>query len=307
MVAWGRLVPNGDAHDPSEALEGHARRRPGVARNTPIGFVLRDELPLFLAAPKDGHEATSGLSTAAAEVVEYLKARGASFMPEIVKGTGRMPVEVEDALWELVSHGLVSGDGVAGLRRLLKKGQSRHRTRMRLRALPAARVHGRPLPVGRWSRWGVAEAPNPEDRNEAVARQLLRRYGVVLRELLARERGAPSWRVLLGIYRRWEAQGEIRGGRFVAGFVGEKFALPEAVEALRAVRRAPEETDELILPAADPLNLVGIVLPGGRVSPLSGLSIAHRNGVAVDIAPLGDIRSRLWQSTGSPAETTTAT
>jgi ATP-dependent Lhr-like helicase len=308
MVAWGRLTPNGDSRDPSEdSLDGHARRRQGVARNTPIGFVLRDELPLFAAQPKAGDKVTPGLSTAAAEVVEYLEARGASFMPEIVKGTGRMPVEVEEALWELVSHGLVSGDGVAGLRRLLKKGQSRHRTRMRLRALPAARVHGRPLPVGRWSRWGVDEASNPEDRNEAVARQLLRRYGVVLRELLARERGAPSWRVLLRIYRQWEAQGEIRGGRFVAGFVGEQFALPEAIEALRAVRRAPEETDELILPASDPLNLVGIVLPGGRVSPLSGLSIAYRNGAAVDIAPLGDIRSRLWQSTGPQAETTTAT
>ncbi|HZA26925.1 MAG TPA: DEAD/DEAH box helicase [Actinomycetota bacterium] len=301
MVAWGRLNPNGDAGEAVEAtVAGHARRRQGVARNTPIGFVLRDELPLFAALPKDGDETTSGLSSAAAEVVEYLDGRGASFMPEIVKGTGRMPVEVEDALWELVSHGLVSGDGVAGLRRLLHKGQSRHRTRMRLRALPTARVHGRPLPVGRWSRWGVEESASPENRNEAVARQLLRRYGVVLRDLLARERGAPSWRVLLGIYRRWEAQGEVRGGRFVAGFVGEQFALPEAVEALRAVRRTPEETEELILSASDPLNLVGIVLPGGRVSPLSGLSVAYRNGVAEDIAPLGTLRSRAWNADGTP-------
>ena len=303
MVAWGRLTPNGDVLDDSN---GHSRRRQGVARNTPIGFVLREELPLFLAAP-NGEETTRGLSTAATEVAEYLESRGASFLAEIVKGTGRMPVEVEDSLWELVSHGLVSGDGVAGLRRLLNKGQSRHRTRMRLRALPAARVHGRPLPVGRWSRWGAGESASAEDRHEAAARQLLRRYGVMLRELLARERGAPPWRVLLGIYRRWEAQGEIRGGRFVAGFVGEQFALPEAVEALRAVRRAPEETDEIILPASDPLNLVGIVLPGGRVSPLSGLSIAYRNGVAVDIAALGDIRSLLWQGASPEAEAKPAT
>jgi ATP-dependent Lhr-like helicase len=308
MVAWGRLTPGGDPHAVDDGTgNGHARRRQGVARNTPIGFVLRDELPLFLPPPDGAEDALPGLSSAATEVLEYLNARGASFMPEIVRSTGRMPVEVEDALWELVSHGLVSGDGVAGLRRLLQKGQSRHRTRMRLRALPAARVHGRPLPVGRWSRWDVGESATSEDRSEAVARQLLRRYGVVLRELLARERGILPWRVLLGIYRRWEAQGEIRGGRFVAGFVGEQFALPEAIEALRSVRRAPEESEELILSASDPLNLVGIVLPGGRISPLSGLSIAYRNGVAVDIAPLGDIRSRQWQQEHAEVGTSPAT
>jgi ATP-dependent Lhr-like helicase len=93
----------------------------------------------------------------------------------------------------------------------------------------------------------------------------------------------------------------------VAGFVGEQFALPEAIEALRSVRRAPEESEELILSASDPLNLVGIVLPGGRISPLSGLSIAYRNGVAVDIAPLGDIRSRQWQQEHAEVEATPAT
>jgi ATP-dependent Lhr-like helicase len=309
MVAWGRLVPNGDSHETDEdPATAPARRRHGVARNTPIGFVLRDDLSLFLARPAEADEASPNLSSAATEVVGFLESRGASFMAEIVKGTRRMPAEVEEALWELVSHGLVSGDGVAGLRRLLQRGQSRHRTRMRLRALPSARVHGRPLPVGRWSLWGSdGEPANRDERNEAVARQLLRRYGVVLRELLARERGAPSWRVLIGIYRRWEAQGEIRGGRFVAGFMGEQFALPEAVEALRTVRRAPEETEELIVPAADPLNLVGIVLPGGRISPLSGLSIAYRNGVAEDIAPLGTLRSRLWNKDGSRVSSTAAT
>jgi ATP-dependent Lhr-like helicase len=309
MVAWGRLVPNGESHEADEEpVTAPTRRRHGVARNTPIGFVLRDDLSVFLAHSRESGEAIPNLSSAATEVVGFLESRGASFMAEIVKGTRRMPAEVEEALWELVSHGLVSGDGVAGLRRLLQRGQSRHRTRMRLRALPSARVHGRPLPVGRWSLWGNdGEPANRDERNEAVARQLLRRYGVVLRELLARERGAPSWRVLIGIYRRWEAQGEIRGGRFVAGFMGEQFALPEAVEALRTVRRAREETEELIVPAADPLNLVGIVLPGGRISPLSGLSIAYRNGVAEDIAPLGTLRSRIWNKDGTRVGSTTAT
>jgi len=127
-----------------------------------------------------------------------------------------------------------------------------------------------------------------------VARQLLRRYGVVFRDLLARERNAPPWRVLLPVLRRLEARGEIRGGRFVNGFVGEQFALPEAVESLRAVRRSGDDEGTVILPAADPLNLIGIIVPGQRVSPFSTLAVAYRNGVAIDVAPLGTLRSRLW-------------
>ncbi|MGH2813181.1 MAG: Lhr family helicase, partial [Actinomycetota bacterium] len=235
-----------------------------------------------------------GLSGAGAEVYSFLSERGASFMSDITRATGRLPAEVEDALWELVGRGLVSGDGVAGLRQLLK-GRDRHPRRPgRLRALPGG-VRRRPLPVGRWGLWAAGSEPVSEDeRREAFARQLLTRYGVVLREVLAREKIAPSWRELLVIFRRWEAQGEIRGGRFVAGFVGEQFALPEAVEALRAVRRAPEDTEEVIVSAADPLNLVGTILPGQRISPFSGLAIAYRNGVADEIAPLGTLRARLY-------------
>jgi ATP-dependent Lhr-like helicase len=156
--------------------------------------------------------------------------------------------------------------------------------------------HGRPLPVGRWALWQIDGEPTPagrEERTETWARQLLRRYGVVLRELLERERGAPTWRSLLEVFRRWEAQGEIRGGRFVAGLVGEQFALPEAVEALRAVRRAPDDPEPVVISSADPLNLVGIVLPGERVAPASGMAIVHRNGVPVDVGPLGALLSRL--------------
>jgi len=121
---------------------------------------------------------------------------------------------------------------------------------------------------------------------------------VVFRDLVARERCAPSWRALLEQYRRWEAQGTIRGGRFVGGFTGEQFALPEAVESLRAVRRAPDETQTVVLSAADPLNLIGVVLPGTRVSPPSGLAIALLNGVPVDVAPRGALLARLSRSAG---------
>lgn len=206
-----------------------------------------------------------------------------------------MPSEVEDALWELVSRGVVSGDGVAGLRQLLH-GSMRERVRRRLRAQAGA--HRRSLPVGRWALWQSAIAPNREERDEAIARQLLRRNGVVFRELLARERIAPPWRTLLPIYRRWEARGEIRGGRFVAGFVGEQFALPEALDALRAVRRAPEDKDLVIVVAADPLNLIGLILPGAKVSPFTGQAIAYHNGVPVDVAPLGVLRSRQSRISG---------
>jgi len=159
--------------------------------------------------------------------------------------------------------------------------------------LSAARPHTRSLPVGRWALWQQPAEVDGEQRAAAVARQLLRRYGVVFRDVLVRERIAPPWRVLLDIYRRWEAQGEIRGGRFVSGFVGEQFALPEAVEAVRAVRRSAEDSEPVVISAADPLNLVGIILPGVKISPFSGMGIAYKNGAAEDIAPMGVLLSRL--------------
>ena len=129
-----------------------------------------------------------------------------------------------------------------------------------------------------------------------MARQLLRRYGIMLRELLARESQAPAWRTLLGCYRRLEARGEIRGGRFVSGFIGEQFALPEAIDGLRALRRQPPEPQTLMVSAADPLNLVGILTPGSRVSPFAQQVIVYRAGVPVEIGTLGAVKSRLQAS-----------
>src|SRR5262249_34571892 len=197
------------------------------------------------------------LSAAAHEVFALLEARGAAFVSDIARATGRLPGQVEEALWELVARGLVTGDGIAGLRTLLLPDVKRRQPRRRLRGLRGGARH-RLMPIGRWSvlrpaSMGAAAEPPSE---EFFARQLLRRYGVVMRELLAREVRAPAWRVLLGIYRRMEARGEIRGGRFVAGLVGEQFALPEAVDALRAVRRVPDDGEAVIVAAADPLNLV---------------------------------------------------
>jgi len=289
-VTWGRLSAGGTEADEKD---GRARRRQPPGRSSPLAFALRDDLPALLGAPPEREDVLRQLSPAAADVVRHLEDHGASFMTDIVRGTRRMPAEVEDALWELVSHGVVSGDGVAGLRQLLHGGARQRRRQERMRRLTGVRSHARALPVGRWALWRPSTELDREVREEMIARQLLRRYGVVFRDLLARERIAPPWRVLVQTYRRWEAQGQIRGGRFVAGLVGEQFALPEAVEALRAVRRTSEEGTTVVISAADPLNLVAIILPGARVSAASGQAIALRNGVPADVAPLGALLSRL--------------
>ena len=310
VVAWGRLNPSFDEEPAGEPgrdpAAGPRARRAGPVRNSPLAFVLRDDLEAFLA-PADEQALLGRLDSAAREVADWLAARGASFLPDIAKGTGRMLSEVEDALWDLVAVGLVSGDGVAGLRLLLgrNKPPPRH---TRLRSVPGALGgRSRPLPVGRWSLWRAeASDPSPEDRTERAAAQLLRRYGVVFRDLLARERTVPPWRDLLAVYRRMEARGEIRGGRFVSGFIGEQFALPEAVDSLRAVRRGGDDLETLILPASDPLNLAGIIVPGTRLSPFSTLAVAYRNGAAVDVGPLGTLRARLWGGPASTSSTSTS-
>jgi ATP-dependent Lhr-like helicase len=151
------------------------------------------------------------------------------------------------------------------------------------------------MPVGRWSllRLGPPPSQSENERAERAAWRLLLRYGVVFRDLCARERYRPSWRSLLFALRRMEARGEIRGGRFVDGFVGEQFALPEAVDALRSVRRQRDGEEITIVAAADPLNLVGIVTPGGRISPFSGQVIAYRQGIPIETGELGAVLSQL--------------
>ncbi|HYG66570.1 MAG TPA: DEAD/DEAH box helicase, partial [Anaeromyxobacteraceae bacterium] len=203
-------------------------------------------------------------------LVEALARRGASFVSELAAATGRLPAELEAALWELVSAGVVTCDGFAGLRRLVE-GDRR-----------APRRPG--FAGGRWSLFRPEPAPDaPPPSSEAllepVARQYLRRYGVVFRDLLAREAVPPPWRELVRVYRALEARGELRGGRFVSGFSGEQFALQEAVDALRAVRRAPREGERLEVSASDPLNLAGILTPGPRVAAVLGNRVALVAGV----------------------------
>jgi ATP-dependent Lhr-like helicase len=220
----------------------------------------------------DGSD-SRGLSHGAQLVLGFLRQRGASFFADIVRGTGKLKAEIETALWELVAAGLVTADGFDNLRSLIdpkrRAGQGSGRS--------ARPRHS----AGRWAVLHEAEAAERTRAVEAACWMLLRRYGIVFRDLLARESNLPSWRELLMGYRRLEDRGEIRGGRFVDGFLGEQFALPIAVESVRAMRNLPLAGEEIRLSAADPLNLVGILVPGERVPAISGKTVTYHDGVAV--------------------------
>ena len=266
-VTWGRLAAREAASAPN--------------RTATIALVRRRDLS-WLLAPRDGME-DALLSAAARDVLAYLREAGASFTDDIVHGARRLRSEVEDALWELVGAGRVTGDGFAGLRALVSATSHRSGARARwharwMRRQPSDGGGG----AGRWAILrAAAPAPDEEDRYEALARQYLRRYGVVIREVLAREPQAPPWRELLRVLRRLEMRGELRGGRRVAGCVGEQFATPEALESLRALRRAPPTLPDLSLSACDPLNLAGILTPGERVPATLSNHLHLKNGVPV--------------------------
>ena len=299
VVAWGRLksgaATNGEDVQQISNLRRRNRRILAPARNAPISFLAREDIDAFLEAPTMRFDQISTLSAMAQDVARYLDRHGASFLNDIARATGILRVKVEEALWQLVAHGLATGDGIAGLRVLLTPEHKRVE-RSRLHVVSGGRSPQRSMPVGRWALWrpGYADEPLSSDAKiELRARQLLERYGIVFRELLARETIAPPWRSLLGIYRRLEARGEIRGGRFVNGFVGEQFALPQAVDQLRALKRKASDEETIMISAADPLNLVGIITPGARVSPYSNQVIAYRDGVPVGVGLLGNLISRL--------------
>ena len=281
-VVWGRLSPHPAFDDQDRGKSNNARRvRP--TRSAPVALFLRQDAPWLLEAAAARASANGqspdrehGLSGAGRQVLESLSRRGASFLADVVADTRQLTSIVEDALWELAAAGLVTADGFENLRALIdpkrRLATARHSSR-RPRFVP-----------GRWAllraTWGLTPVQSggqtPElstETLEAVARQLLLRWGVVFRDLVARETITPPWRELLITFRRMEAQGEIRGGRFVSGFVGEQFARPEAVDLLREVRRDQAAGVAPRVAAADPLNLAGIITPGSRISPLSGVVV----------------------------------
>jgi ATP-dependent Lhr-like helicase len=226
-------------------------------------------------------------SPRAQAVIAVIREHGASFFDELAEGTGLLKPEVEEALAELVALGLVNSDSFAGLRALLMPADRRRRSR-RGRALFGMEDSGR-WALARRLRPGAPEGQGAGEAAEHLARTLLRRYGVVFWRLLEREAAwLPPWRDLLRVYRRLEARGEIRGGRFVAGFAGEQFAAPEAVGMLREIRRKPHSGEWISLSGADPLNLVGILTPGAKLGALTVNRVLYRDGLPVALLSGGE-------------------
>src|SRR5271157_272763 len=274
-VGWGRLSPHPATLEAMGSDENgrENRRRVIPTRVAPIAFFVREDAD-WLRPHHPGAEdsATSFLSPVAQAVLELLKQRGALFFPDMVRATGRLKAEIETGLWELVAAGLVTADGFENLRALVTP-----KTTAGSGLGKARRPRHAP---GRWSLLHTEGADR--DRSvESCCWMLLRRYGVVFRDLLVRETNLPRWRELQIGYRRLEDRGEVRGGRFVDGFLGEQFALPVAVESLRAHRKLPPNAqgERVVIAAADPLNLVGIIVPGERIPAISGRSVTFRDGV----------------------------
>jgi len=270
-VGWGRLSPHPATLD--DAADG--RRRVVPTSVAPITFFVREDADWMQPRATGGEDHYErALSETGRIVLDFLRQHGASFFADMVRGTGKLKAEIETALWELVAAGLVTADGFENLRSLINP---RRRNATGMPKLTRPRHTG-----GRWSLLYPVDVADRSKAVEATCWILLRRYGVVFRELLARESNLPKWRELLIAFRRLEDRGEARGGRFVNGFLGEQFALPEAVESLRAMRNVPAKGEELTVSAADPLNLVGLIVPGERVPAISGRSLRFRDGVPVD-------------------------
>src|SRR5712675_3535909 len=267
-VGWGRLSPHPAMTDSMDQI----RRRVVPSSVAPITFFVREEADWMIARHTDEAEPDS-LSEGARTVLLYLRQRGASFFSDIVRGTKIIKAEAESALWELVTAGMITADGFDNIRAMVDPQRRAGRGKGR----SARPRHS----VGRWSILHGGEALERERTLEAICWTLLRRYGVVFREILARESMVPGWRELLITYRRLEDRGEIRGGRFVSGFLGEQFALPIAIESLRAASKVAPAGETITISAADPLNLVGIVVPGERISPTSLKNISLCDGVPV--------------------------
>jgi len=287
-VGWGRL----------SAPQNPSARTSAPLRTSPIAFYQREHLQDWLILSRAN--STMDLSIASRTLFDTLAEGGALFFTELVRRSGLLPSQVEEALSQLAALGLVTSDSFDGLRALLVPSNKRptfgRNIGKRRRKTNLASIEF----AGRWSllRTEIASKPSGngaesiarEAAIEKFARTLLRRYGVVFRRLLERESLGVNWYELGRFYRRWEARGEIRGGYFVAGISGEQFALPEAIGLLRSIRKAPPNGELITLSAADPLNLQGILTPGPRIAALTASRILFRDGLPVAALEAGEIR-----------------
>ncbi|MGH9187316.1 MAG: DEAD/DEAH box helicase [Acidimicrobiales bacterium] len=274
-VAWLRLTPRaGDDADRPAAAPSKA---------TPISVVFRADLAWLLEAARSGIEQGEPAVGATAEVLEVLRERGACFAAELAAATRRLPDDIERGLWNGVARGLIMSDGFGAIRARMAGSSSRNRgnrpnPRRFSRLARAARTTG--ASAGRWS---VVAAPAADlDRDElaeAVAEQLLNRWGVLFRDLALRDSLRLPWRDLQWALRRLEDRGLVRGGRFVSGFGGEQYALPAAAEQLAHVRKLPRTGERVVVNATDPLNLVGLIVPGETVPAVRTRRVVYVDGV----------------------------
>lgn len=291
-VAWGRLYPPRVDPEKSKPLSG-------VTRVVPVSLFLRSDLPWL-----DGERVPSSefrllselqLSSSAEDLAMLLQTRGAMFLTDLLRESRLLPAHVEDGLGELVSRGVVTADGFSGLRQLISDscrssssgGSSRRRPGL-------LRQRGATGTTGRWSVWrehrpgesnsDLGSRPPELSRSDVVeqwAWQLLRRWGVMFKDLLTRESGAPSWWELLQVYRRLEARGEIRGGRFITGVAGEQFSMSESIRQLRLLRDSGPQHELILISAADPLNLIGILDDQPRVPCVASHRLVYLDGRCV--------------------------
>jgi ATP-dependent Lhr-like helicase len=277
-MAWGRLQPPVRAEDDGPSSTG-------LTRVVPIALMTRADLDWLLPPERGNPEAFARGN--ARVVFDTLVSEGALFVRDLLTCTGLLPGHLDEALGELAALGLVTADGFATIRSLVtadgrpKTGRRRERRRSTKRYASG----------GRWSRFpGRVRGVPPSQRVESWAQQLLKRYGVIFRDLLARETVAPPWRDLAALYRRWEAQGKIRGGRFVSGVAGEQFALREMVERLRLVREERTAGQWVVISAADALNLAGIIMPGPRITAKTRNALALFEGRLVASQQAGEVQ-----------------
>ncbi len=302
-VAWGRLYPPRVDPEKGKPLSG-------VTRVVPVSLFLRGDLPWLDTVGQVFNlpEAKSGqvenlphkqLGSSAEDLAALLRTRGAMFLTDLLRDSRLLPTHVEDGLGELVSRGLVTADGFSGLRQLISDA-SRTSSRGANRGRPGLlRQRGVAGSVGRWSLWREPSTLNPQPQTlntqevvEQWAWQLLRRWGVMFKDLLARESGAPSWWELLQVYRRLEARGEIRGGRFISGVAGEQFSMSESIRQLRLLRDGSQGSQPdseslatgrefVLISAADPLNLVGVLDAQPRVPSIAAHRLVYLDGRCV--------------------------
>ncbi|MCH8994877.1 MAG: DEAD/DEAH box helicase [Chloroflexi bacterium] len=277
-AAWARLSVRPRRAPVGRTSEGNGNGA-AASSSTLISLARRGDLPWLMNGIRNGDVPSVPSRGAAHEILDLLRERGALFYADIVSGCRRLPTDVERGLWELVASGLVTADGFQALRSLM--GSARRRSTRSARSAQ----RGRSLTVGvAAGRWALLPSPDGEPQPveelaEAWAEQLLFRYGVIFRDLVQRESISVPWREVLRALRRLEARGLVRGGRFVAGFYGEQYARPEAVESLRRVRRMEPEDEQVLVSAVDPLNLAGILTPAPRIPAIHTNVVVYRDGL----------------------------